>query len=246
MDNNMSQVLASISPELQKEAIQFVSKITAQPTKEIGALMTDTVRYWRFKNQLKILQKSKKKLQKLGVNPKEVPIKFIVPFLEGCSLEEEESMQEKWSSLLSNAVNPENENYILPSYIDILKQLSPTEAKLLDILFNIYDKGEFYLHFIYSYESTLEIYKKNELRKYECLRELRQLNINTKKICIYIENFLRLKLLEYTWTESLISLLITKINSNKTISVNDNLNMYIDKVQFTTLGAEFIKACRSY
>ena len=49
-------------------------------------------------------------------------------------------MQDRWSSLLAAAADPNYSSTPLPSYVDILKQLSPIEAKLLDHLYIQYEK----------------------------------------------------------------------------------------------------------
>ena len=135
--------------QLFDKASAFLEKVTTPPLKELGSLLADQVKLWRFKNQINIINKAQDFLQKKGVSPKQVPIKTLAPLLEYCSLEEDEDMQTKWASLLANAANPEFKDDIYSSYIEILKQLSPLEAKILDFLFNkgkrafleeIYDK----------------------------------------------------------------------------------------------------------
>ncbi|UJA30849.1 Abi-alpha family protein [Clostridium sporogenes] len=256
---NIVECFGNIPPQLQTEALKFVSKITARPTEEISLLITDTVRYWRFKNQVKILEKAEKDLEKVGLSPKQVPIKFIVPFLEGCSLEEDENMQDRWSALLSNAANPTNTNFILPSYIDILKQLSSTEAKILDILFDTYTDNEFHIRELYEYEDTLRCYGNlsNENFKkisYEHFSRLKSLELDEKEISIYIDNFIRLRLLKSNFSETLHETLSRERRHSSYMRNNHDYCNYLDNeldimerdiVQFTPMGIDFIKVCRN-
>lgn len=45
-------------------------------------------------------------------------------------------MQNRWASLLANAANPNREYYVRPSFAEILKELLPLEASLLDKMFD--------------------------------------------------------------------------------------------------------------
>jgi hypothetical protein len=52
--------------------------------------------------------------------------------LQGAAIEEEEELHTKWSALLANAASSDK---VHPSYIEILKQLTPDDARLLDRLY---------------------------------------------------------------------------------------------------------------
>jgi Abortive infection alpha len=63
------------------------------------------------------------------VTPKVVPERMLVPLLESASLEEDRELCRVWALLLANmARNPEG---VLPAFVSILGELSPTEARLL-------------------------------------------------------------------------------------------------------------------
>jgi hypothetical protein len=55
----------------------------------------------------------------------------LVPLLEGGSLEEDESMAERWAALLANATDPDAPD-VPPAFPDVLRQLSTDDARLLD------------------------------------------------------------------------------------------------------------------
>lgn len=255
----MDDTVLGISPKLEEEAIKFVNQITGQPINEISSLMADTVKYWRFKNQLKILQKAKKDLESARLNPKQVPMKFLVPFLEGCSLEDEGSMQDRWCALLSNAINPQNENIILPSYIEILKQLSPREAKMLDVIFDTYGNDEFSIDELFFYENIIDNCKIQDddnyiKNKYRHFNKIKELELNNKEIRIYIDNFIRLGLLKYNITENLYETLSSERKELRYISDRNHNNPYVydklsemdgNEVQFTPMGIDFIEVCRT-
>jgi len=132
--DNLKDVVTAFSKPI-KEATEFISLITKPSVKEWGEIFATKVRYWRIRNGISIMKKTKKLLEDNNINPKTISLKLFVPILESSTLEEEEFMQDKWSALLANAVNPNYGEEIRPCYAEILKELSPTEVKLLDKMF---------------------------------------------------------------------------------------------------------------
>ena len=122
---------------------QSLQKIAGAATDEVIGLFQDSAqdkRRWRqFQRQVNLLIKAQEFLTEKGLEPQNVPLKSLVPMLEGVKVEENESMQDKWAALLANAASGELDVAQLPSFSEILRLLSPTEAKLLDA---IYEKQE--------------------------------------------------------------------------------------------------------
>ncbi len=127
--------------QMVKEASEFLGKVVGPPLKELGLLLEDNVKLWRFKNQVKIINKAKSFLNEKGIQPRKVPLKTLFPLLEHMSLEEDPVMQDKWAALLANAANPTLGNKIHPGYVDILNQLTPKEVALLDFLYEEHQTG---------------------------------------------------------------------------------------------------------
>lgn len=120
-----------------EKAKEFAGKLVTPAIEEAGGILQDTVKYWRVKNQVKILLKAKKYFEKKGLDPQHVPLKVLVPLLENGSLEDDESIQDKWAALLANAADPDTSDSVSPTFPQILKELSPKEVALLD---KIYDE----------------------------------------------------------------------------------------------------------
>src|SRR5205814_10515227 len=80
--------------ELAKE---FLGKLISPTIEEVGLLISENVKYLRFKNQIRILLKAKDYVEKKKINLKEIPIKILVPLLDKASLEDNETMQDKWA-----------------------------------------------------------------------------------------------------------------------------------------------------
>jgi hypothetical protein len=70
-----------------------------------------------------------------GFTPQPVPPKILFPLLEGASFEDNEDLHTMWAALLANAADPNTEALPQPAFSDILKQLTPDQAKFLDIIY---------------------------------------------------------------------------------------------------------------
>lgn len=125
---------------LAKTATGFLKEIINPAAHEVGNLLADEVKFFRFKRQVTILNKAKKYLEEKGVQPGKVDLKTIFPILNEGSLEEDESMNDKWAALLANAVDPEHKVTVQPSFPHILKELTPKEAFVLDRLANMVEE----------------------------------------------------------------------------------------------------------
>lgn len=107
-------------------AKDFLDKLVMPAVEETGLLIKDKVTFWKFKNQVKVLNKAKEYCEKNGIEPKTISFKLLVPLIESSGLEEDELLQDKWALLLSNMVDSEQniENHVFPY---ILGQLSVNE-----------------------------------------------------------------------------------------------------------------------
>ena len=73
-------------------------------------------------------------LKKAQLEPQPVPGRILFPLMQYASLEEDDDLRAKWTALLANAASPGPENQILPAYAEILRQLTPPQAKILDYM----------------------------------------------------------------------------------------------------------------
>jgi len=124
-------------PAAFKAAKEFLVKIAGPAAEEVGLLLQDKVRIYRFRNQLKVLAKAQKMLDDAGVSPTSVPLKTLLPLLNGAALEEEDDLSTKWAALLANAATPNSPLAIYPSFPHILSQLSPRDARVLDAIYDL-------------------------------------------------------------------------------------------------------------
>jgi hypothetical protein len=86
---------------LTEPAKEFLTKAVGSPGEEIGGTLADRIRFRRFRSQVRMVEKAQEMFQKRGLDPATVPTKVIAPLLDGVSLEDEESMIDRWAALLA-------------------------------------------------------------------------------------------------------------------------------------------------
>ena len=147
--------------ELAKD---FLEKLIVPTVEETGLLLKDQIASWRFKNQVKILNKARAYCEKHNISPKQVSFKLICPLLEFVSLEEDEKLQDKWSVLISNLVDSDQniENHVFPY---ILSQISVNEYEALERSFRSMKERQA------KHQEELRIFKEESHQKEESLKE---------------------------------------------------------------------------
>jgi len=120
-------------------AKSFLDKLILPSVEETGLLLKDNVTLWKFKNQVRMLTKAKQYCEMNRISPKTISLKLLCPLLDNAALEEDEILQDKWSILLSNLVDSEQniENHVFPY---ILGQISTNEFLFLEKV--LFDKKE--------------------------------------------------------------------------------------------------------
>lgn len=134
------EVAKSFGEESAKSLFGFMKAIVQPPAEEFGELLRDTVKYFRFKNQAKILLKASQFVQKGKQEiTRPVHLKLLSRVLDDGGNEDDQSLQDMWAALLVSSVTHFSLRFDLSvSYADILRQLSPQDARVLDILYRFY------------------------------------------------------------------------------------------------------------
>ena len=114
----------------------LLEKLCGPAVEEIGLLLQDRVRVYRLKNQLRMLGKVQAML-KDGDEIHAVPLRTLLPLLEGASLEDNDELSNKWAGLLASAASSGDMSLTHPGFPRILSEMSPQEALILDKLYKI-------------------------------------------------------------------------------------------------------------
>lgn len=114
----------------------FLDKLISPALEETGLLLKDKVTLWKFKNQVKMLNKAKEHCENNNISTKAISLKLLCPLLDYAALEEDEILQDKWAILLSNMVDSEQniENHVFPY---LLSQISTNEFLLIEMVLSL-------------------------------------------------------------------------------------------------------------
>jgi hypothetical protein len=80
--------------------------------------------------------------QAVGREPKPVEPKVLLPLVQAASLESDPVLAEKWAALLANAADPAKRIAMHPSYADVLRQLSPLDAQVLQFIYSDHELAD--------------------------------------------------------------------------------------------------------
>jgi hypothetical protein len=131
MDDSTKEALAYGAKALEN-VTDILNKLAGPLAEEVGLTLGDRAREYRIKNAVKIFARVKKMLAQAGIQPTSIPPRLFLPAIDAATVEAEETLQERWAALLANASDPERRNTVLPSYVEVLKQLTPEESLVLD------------------------------------------------------------------------------------------------------------------
>jgi hypothetical protein len=138
MDNKKIDITSTVLEKGIDTAKSFLDKLIMPAVEETGLLLKDQVTMWKFKNQVRMLNKAKLHCEKNNISPKIISLKVLCPLLDYSGLEEDEILHDKWAILLSNMVDSDQniENHVFPY---ILSQLSSNEFLVLE---KVYDEKQ--------------------------------------------------------------------------------------------------------
>lgn len=214
-------VAASTVKAIVEETKGLINRLLGPSFDEVGAMIADKVRIYRWESQLKLLKKTFSILEAAGIHEPRINIKVLLPLLETASLEDNEDMSARWASLLASAADPKDQNGSEATFVEILKQLSPNDALVLDVFYE-----------------QIEQYNKPETEWAEHGVQIpilqKMLDLNNSRFNMVLDNLLRLRLVSYP------SVNLNSVNGNE---VRFQV-MSAGILCATHLGNAFSKACR--
>ncbi|MCX6543532.1 MAG: Abi-alpha family protein [Acidobacteria bacterium] len=116
----------------------IISKIISPAAGAVGQGIAAPLKAWakrRGERAGATLIEAADLLRQAQIEPQPVPGRLLLPILEHTSLEEDEDLQHQWAALLANAATPDNK--VLPAFAEILHQLTPVQAKVLQWMYEM-------------------------------------------------------------------------------------------------------------
>lgn len=111
----------------------FLKSICVPALDEIGFLIRDKVRHWRLNNILRILEKAKGKLEfeneqlQIQAHPR-----VALAIIDNGSLNDNDEVQEMWAGLFASSCTKSGQNDENLIFVDILKQLTVAEVRMIN------------------------------------------------------------------------------------------------------------------
>jgi hypothetical protein len=131
-DKDFVKVAAEGSAKGAVDALLEPFKVLILPfCTQVGMTLGDWGNYFRLKNAIKILGRTNALLENAGLQPQPISPKLLLPIVEHSSLEEDDNLQTLWACLLATAASPDTGKKVLPCFSEILRQLTPADAKYL-------------------------------------------------------------------------------------------------------------------
>ena len=81
-----------------------------------------------------MIQEVKRLVDESGLKVNPVATRLFFPVLDAASIEDDDDMQTRWAALIANEATKVGS--VHPSHIELLKQLAPEDARLLDRLYD--------------------------------------------------------------------------------------------------------------
>jgi hypothetical protein len=111
----------------------FFARVFKEPIAEVSGMVTDKLRFVRWQRLVAMSDEVNKILEDRGVREtKSVPPKLALPIFEESSLEHDPSLQYLWNHLLANAMDPKFNGELRYGFVDMIKNITGIEAKILN------------------------------------------------------------------------------------------------------------------
>lgn len=117
----------------------FISKYAGGPLEQAMGIFEDKLKYLRWERQIRLIERANKFLADRGLSlpTRKVPLQIAIPLIQGGSLEEDDSLQDRWASLLVNAGDASSNAEVRRAFISILEDLAPLDAVLLEKIYDV-------------------------------------------------------------------------------------------------------------
>ena len=145
-DDLNNEVAKELVAQTAGKAYDDLVAPSAKPIGTVLSLLPRTIRLWLSKLEKWVLngeksleltaQAIKEKTEKIPIEKLTEPEPYVaIPAMQQLSYSyDSEELREMYANLLVASMNLDTKNFVHPSYVDIIKQLSPDEAKLLKFL----------------------------------------------------------------------------------------------------------------
>jgi hypothetical protein len=122
---------SGIIAESLRAAREYLDVIVKPPLAQIGGILEDTTQYWRLRNKVNLILKTKRFLQERGITPQQLEPNIVVPLLEEASNTDDPTLADMFANLMASHLEA-GHSAVHPSFAKTLGQMSPLDARILD------------------------------------------------------------------------------------------------------------------
>jgi len=127
--------------DIADKAGSFFAKVFKEPINEITGIITDKLRFIRWRRIVQMADDVNKILEEKKIeDTRAVPPKIALPIFEESSLEDDPNLQYLWNHLLANAMNPDFNDEIRYGFTEMIKNITGIEALILREFYSIMEK----------------------------------------------------------------------------------------------------------
>ncbi len=209
--------------EIADKAGRFFAKVFKEPVNEISGIITDKLRFIRWRRMVQMADEVNKILDEKKVeDTRAVQPKIALPILEESSLEDDPNLQYLWNHLLANAMNPNFNDEIRYGFTEMIKNITGIEALILSEFYKILEK-----------ENRLT--PLSEIHNYSLKKEqlIDGLKMSPDQYAVSANNLMRMQLLGPAVLKGGVKM------GSEPLTIFKG----IDAVTLTPLGVKFIEAC---
>lgn len=118
------------------EVSKFLEAICLPAAQELGLLLGDKVRLWRFKNTIAIVQEAKRMLEdRGGTVGLSAPPRVIIKVLEEGSCVQDTEVQKMWAGLLASSCTKDGKDDVNLIFLNILTRITTSQARIINLAF---------------------------------------------------------------------------------------------------------------
>jgi hypothetical protein len=124
------------------QAGKYVGEVLGDLPHDLVGIMGDWVKHKRARIWAELSVRTNEILRDRKVeNREDVSPSVAIPLIAGAINEDRDGLKELWARLLANAMDPSRTHLVRPSLIELLKQLDPLDALVLQRLVASYPHG---------------------------------------------------------------------------------------------------------
>lgn len=133
--------LGEKSLETSEKLGAFFARVFREPINEVSGMITDKLRFVRWRRLVQMSDEVKKILEDRGVQEtRPVQPKLALPIFEEGSLENDGNLQQLWNHLLANAMDPSFNGELRYGFVDMIKNITGVEAAILNAFYAILNR----------------------------------------------------------------------------------------------------------